>query len=100
LPAAENQSALLTVGVDDDVGRGRSELTAGVEYPGRTDAVDPGTAGAEGRLMHMPGKDQVGSVHGDPLFQFDVTEVALPVPADRCGFRRRVVDPDPAPGAH
>src|SRR5262245_55275782 len=80
------------------MGRRRAELLAGVEHPGQPDTIDPRALLDEWRLMHMAREHHVGPILLDPLPELDVAEMALAAPAGRRLRRRRVMNPDPAPG--
>ena len=60
---------VLLVEVDDHVRRARSDLPAGVEHPGRVDAIDPRAALAKRRLVDVTGEHDVGPVRANPAHQ-------------------------------
>src|SRR5262245_27616966 len=76
----------------------RAELLAGIEHPGRTDAVNPRAVGDKGRLMHMPRQDDVWPVLLDPVSELHIAKISVTTPAGRRLGGRRVMDPDPIPG--
>ena len=86
----------ILVEVEHDANRRTAVLKAGVEYPGRAEAVEPRAVGDEWRLIHVARDHHRRLVLRDPLHQFDVAEESLAAPTRRRIRRRCMMHPDPA----
>ena len=94
-PSNDSQVAASLVEVEFDAGRYGTDLAAGVEDPGVTDAIGPRAVGFEGRIMHVTCQHDVGSVLVDPPAELGIAVVLATCPTGRRADRRPVVHPHP-----
>ena len=91
-----NPDRFADFGVEDDMGRRRPKLVAGVENPCRSDPIGPRPVLHKRRLVNMASDDDVGAVLAYPLLKISVPKGSTARPTRRRVERRRVVDPNPA----
>ena len=82
--------------VQNDVGGARTDLSPGVEDPGRAEQIRPGAILAKRGLMNVTGKHDIRFVLTNPTTQSRVPIMLFPVPTRRRCVWRGMVDPDPS----